>query len=105
MICNHYPFVHNKYYKWPDKHECKANAQQIQQKFLFLNCVALIDGSLNPFTYERQTEDVADYSRCKYGYSLSTLVVCDDTHHITYYVAGWPGSAHDNRVFCNSQMF
>ena len=26
-------------------------------------------------------------------------------HHITYYVAGWPDSAHDNRVFCNSHMF
>ena len=26
----------------------------------------------------------------------STLVVCDDMCYITYYVAGWLGSAHDN---------
>ena len=50
-------------------------------------------------------EDVADYSGCKYGYSLSTLVVCGDIHCITYYAAGWPGSAHNNRVFCNSNMY
>ena len=54
--------------------ECNAIAQQIQQKFMFSNCVGLIDGTLNPFPYKPQMEDAADYSRCKYGYSLSTLV-------------------------------
>ena len=71
----------------------------------FLNCVGLINGTLDEFTYEPQTEDVVDYSGCKYGHSLSALVVCDDMHHITYYVTGWPGSAHDNQVFCNSKTF
>ena len=97
--------LQSKYYHWPVEDECNAFVQQIQQKFLFPNCIGLIDGTLNPFTYEPQMEDVADYSRCKYGYSLSTLVVCDDMHCIMYCVAGWPGSAHDNRVFCNSHMY
>ena len=95
--------LHNKYYKWPDEDEQKTIAQWIQQKFLFPNCVSLIDGTLNPFTYEPQMEDVADYSGHKYGYSLDTLVVCDDMCCITYSVARWLGSAHDNQVFCNSQ--
>ena len=69
------------------------------------NCIGLIDGTLNPFTFKAQMEDVVDYSGHKYGYSLSTLVVCDNMCHIMYYVAGWPGSAHDNRVFCNSHMY
>ena len=88
--------VHNKYNRWPDEDKQKAIAQQIQQKFLSLNCVGLIDGTLNPFTYEPQMEDAADYSGHKYGYSLSTLIVCDDMCHIPYYAAGWPGSVHDN---------
>ena len=67
--------LHNKYNKWPDEDKQKAIAQQIQQKFLSLNCVGLIDGTLNPFTYEQQMEDAADYSGHKYGYSLSTLIV------------------------------
>ena len=41
----------------------------------------------------------------KYGYLLSSLVVCHDMHHTTYYVAGLLGSAHDNQVFHKSQMF
>ena len=77
--------LQNKYYQWPDKDEWKAIAQWIQQKFLFPNCV---DGILNPFTYEPQTEDAGDYSGHKYGYSLSTLIVCDDMPCISYYVAG-----------------
>ena len=72
---------------------------------MFPNFIGLIDGTLNPFTYEPQTEDAVDYSRHKYSYSLSTLVVCNNMHHIMYYVAGWPGSAHDNRVFHNSHMY
>ena len=54
--------LHNKYYKWPDEGEFKAIALWIQQKFLFPNCVGLIDGTLNPFTYEPQTEDASNYS-------------------------------------------
>ena len=62
---------------------CIAIAQWIQQKFLFSNCISLIDGTLNPFTYEPQMEDAVDYSRCKYGYSLSTFVcvtTCTASH-------------------------
>ena len=95
----------SKYCQWPDEDKHNTIAKWIQQKFLFPNCVGLIDGTLNPFTYEPQVEGAADYSGCKYGYSLSTLDVCDNMCYITYYAAGWPGSAHDNRVFCNILMF
>ena len=40
-----------------------------------------------------------DYSGRKYGYSLSTMVICDHRRKIRYYLSGYPGSAHDNRVF------
>ena len=97
--------LQTKYYHWPDENKHNVITQWIQQKFMFPNCIGLIDGTLNPFTCEPQMEDVVDYSRCKYGYSLSTLVVCDNMCCIMYYVAGWPGSAHDNRVFHNSHMY
>jgi hypothetical protein len=31
--------------------------------------------------------------------------MCDDQRIIRYYVSGWPASAHDNRVFRNSDLF
>ena len=32
------------------------------------------------------------------------LVVCDDQGCILYYHVGWPGSVHDNRVWCNCKL-
>ena len=82
--------LQSKYHHWPDKDEHNAIAQWIQQKFTFPNCVGLIDGTLNPFTYKPQMEDAVDYSRCKYGYLLSTLVVCDDMlHHVLCCWLAW----------------
>jgi DDE superfamily endonuclease len=52
-----------------------------------------------------ESKDAPDYSGCKLGYSISTLVVCDDQRKIRYYLGGWPGSTHDNRVFRNSVLY
>ena len=32
------------------------------------------------------------------------MVVCDDRRLIRYYLAGWPSSCHDNRIFRNSRV-
>ncbi|KAL7562435.1 hypothetical protein ACA910_020577 [Epithemia clementina (nom. ined.)] len=65
----------------------------------------MCDGSLNPLAFTPETEDHADYNGRKFGYSISTLIVNDDKRNIIYYLAGWPGSAHDNRIFKNSALF
>lgn len=33
------------------------------------------------------------------------MIICDDKARVIYYNAGWPGSAHDNRVWRNCQIF
>ena len=93
------------YYKWPLTEERKQISKQIMSKFNFPNCVGCLDGTLNPLAYEPQCWDASDHSGRNYGYSLSTLVVSDDMPRITYYLAGWPGSTHNNCIFKNSCLF
>ena len=66
--------------------------------------MGIADGTLFPLAFEPQTEDAPDYSGRKYGYSLSTMVICDHTRRIRHYLAGFPGSAHDNRVYKSTQL-
>jgi hypothetical protein len=51
------------------------------------------------------TNDAGDYHGPKHLYSLSTLIFNDDKRRIRYFLAGWPGCAHDNRVFQSSTLF
>jgi hypothetical protein len=96
--------LRDRYYKWPNSDERAQIAERIRKEYGFPNCCGMADGTLNPLAFEPQTIDAPDYSGRKYGYSLSTLVVNDDRKRIIYYLAGWPGSAHDNRVFRNSKL-
>ena len=71
----------------------------IKKKFDFIHCVGIADGTLFLLDFEPKVVDVPDYSGHKYEYLLSTMVICDHTKSIRHYLAGFPGSAHDNRVF------
>lgn len=97
--------LRDRYYKWPTTDEREQIAERIRKEYGFPNCCGMADGTLSPLAFEPQTVDAPDYSGRKYGYSLSTLIVNDDRKRIIYYLAGWPGSAHDNRIFRNSQLF
>jgi DDE superfamily endonuclease len=79
-------------------------AFQIHQKYGFPHCCGIADGTLFPLAFEPQTEDAPDYSGRKYGYSLTTMVICDHRKRIIQYLAGFPGSAHDNRVFKATEL-
>jgi DDE superfamily endonuclease len=89
---------------WPDETEREIIAKRIQKKYLFPNCVGFIDGTLFPLYSKPQSTDAPDYFGRKHCYSLSVLIVNDDNKIIRYYLSGWPGSAHDNRIFNNSQL-
>jgi hypothetical protein len=84
---------------WPDQNERAKISSEIKEKFDFPHCVGIADGTLFPLACEPETEDAPDYSGRKYGYSLSTMVICDHNRRIRHYLAGFPGSAHDNRIF------
>jgi hypothetical protein len=97
-------FLRDKYVHWPDADERHQIAREIHQLYDFPHCLGIADGTLFPLASEPQTEDAPDYSGRKYGYSLSTMIICDHKRRIRYYLSGYPGSAHDNRVFRGTSL-
>lgn len=89
----------NTYYFWPDATERLKIGKEILKEYGFPHCVGVADGTLFPLAFEPETKDAPDYSGRKYGYSLSTMIICDNKRRIRHYLAGFPGSAHDNRIF------
>lgn len=94
-----------QYIYWPNEEERRKIGLEIHKQYGFPHCVAITDGTIFPLAFEPETEDAPDYSRRKYGYSLTVLIFSDHTRKIEHYVARYPaGSAHDNRVFKASQI-
>ncbi|GMF29908.1 unnamed protein product [Phytophthora fragariaefolia] len=88
---------------WPEGIERRMIAQRMQDKYGFVNCVGITDGTLFPLAAKPRHHGAEDYSR-KASYSVNGLVACDDMARIRNLVVGWPGSTHDNRVWMNSPM-
>jgi DDE superfamily endonuclease len=76
-----------------------------KRKGIFPNCIGFIDGTLFPLAFCPNTKDAPDYSGRKHSYSLSVLIINDDQCMIRYYLSGWPGSSHDNQIWCNSDVY
>ena len=93
-----------EYIRWPNEYEREQIAREIQRLYNFPHCVAIADGTLFPLAFEPHSMDAPDYSGRKYGYSLSTLIICDHKRRIRHYLAGFPGSAHDNRIWKASKL-
>jgi hypothetical protein len=91
--------------RWPDDRERKTIAKRFMKQYDFINCIAVADGTLFPLTYEPESTDAPDYHGRKHQYSLTTMIVCDDQKKIRYYLAGFPGCVHDNRVYKNTELF
>ena len=96
--------LRSEYIQWPNGREREQISTAIKDKFDFPHCVGIADGTLFPLAFEPHTEDAPDYSGRKYGYSLTVMIICDHQRRIGHYLAGYPGSAHDNRVFKATKM-
>jgi hypothetical protein len=92
------------YYTWPGINEREAISTRIERICRLPYCVGFVDGTMNPLATKPRRNDAADYFGRKQRYALSTMVICDDKRMICYYLAGWPGSCHDNRIFRNSKV-
>jgi DDE superfamily endonuclease len=90
---------------WPDAKERKDIAKRMLHQYDWINCVRVVDGTLFPLTYEPRSEDAPDYNGRKFQYSLSTIIVNDDNKRIRHYLAGFPGTAHDNRIYQNRKLY
>ena len=96
--------LRKEHIKWPDELERKELSRRFAQKCNLPNCIAVADGTLFPLTYAPRSTDAPDYHGRKFPYSLSVMVVNDDNRRIRYYLSGFPGSTHDNRVHNNTKL-
>lgn len=88
---------------WPSQIERVEIAARILEDYGFPNCVGIADGTLMPLVF-KPTLNGADYCGRKVPYSLNVLIINDDVSRIRYFIAGWPGTAHDNRIWRNCNM-
>jgi hypothetical protein len=95
--------IHNDVIYWPDEEEHQQMKNHLAPSG-FRHCTGIIDGTLVVLDFKPEHYHECYYS-CKSVYVLNVMVVCDDKKRITFYLAGWPGSTHDNRVFCNSKLY
>lgn len=86
---------------WPDQEEKQEIKLRIKTESNFPSCLGFIDGTL--FVLENKPLlDGEDYFSRKGTYGIAGLIVCDDHKRIRHVYTGWPGCAHDARVFDNS---
>jgi hypothetical protein len=74
----------DEFIKWSDATERLVISEAIQKEFDFPRCVGIANGTLFPLAFEPQTLDAPDYSGRKYGYSLTTMIVCDNKRWIRH---------------------
>jgi hypothetical protein len=91
------------YCAWPDEQERDKIAAEMEARYNLQNCVGVIDGTLFLLAFKPQSSDAGDYCGRK-GDSITNLIVSDHKRWIRYYIAGWPGGSHDNRVKRNCRM-
>ena len=86
--------LRNEFITWTDAIERKEISQRMHHKYSLLNCVGIADGTLFPLIDEPETEDALAYKGRKHIYSMSVMIVNNDSKKIRCH-----GSAHDQRVY------
>ena len=88
---------------WPNKTERKAIKDRIKDQHGFPNCTGYVDGTLIGLGF-KPSRSGEDYFTRKGTYAINAMIVCDDQKRIRHVFAGFPGSAHDQRVFSYSKL-
>jgi len=91
--------MREEFCNWPDAEERKKLARIAFEDCGLPHVVGIANGTLFPLAFEPESIDAPDHSGRDDGYSLTTMIVCDYNKKIRYYLAGFPGCAHDNRVY------
>jgi len=97
--------LRKKYYSWPDEQERKELADQFHREYHLPNALLVVDGTTFRFAIKPLRKDAASYSGRKDGYTLTNLFFSDCKRRIRYYVAGWAGCAHDNRLWTTCKVY
>lgn len=93
--------LEDDYVKWPSDQE-KAEII-LETSHELPHCIGYLDGTEIPLQDKPMEDHVSYYSRKK-QYSIKAQVVGDHKLMIRNYVIGWPGSAHDARMFHQSKL-
>lgn len=94
-----------RYLTWPDVEERQKLAQHFHQTYNIPNAIMVVDGTTFQLLSRPRRTDFSDYSGRKDGYTITNLFFSDYRRRIRYYVTGWPGCAHDNRMWKNCAIY
>ena len=90
--------------RWPIDSEKDIIKSSIEDSHGFLNVIGIMDGT-HIILSSKPSYQGEQYFNRKSQYSISCLLVNDQNCKITHVHAGFPGLAHDSRVFVNSQIW
>jgi hypothetical protein len=97
--------VRAEFITWPDTEELKEIGERIEKKYHVPNFPIMMDGTLLRLAITPEYENSADYHGRKFTYSLTVNILNDDRRQIRAYLAGFPGSTHDNRDLKNMKQY
>jgi DDE superfamily endonuclease len=97
--------LRDQYYTWPDANERATLGKEFLSRYGLPNAIGLVDGTTFRLLFKPKRQDAADYSGRKEGYTITNLFFTDIHRKVRYYVSGWAGCAHDNRMWKNCQLF
>lgn len=91
------------YIKFPQPEEAHRLAQKFYEVAGMPGVLGCVDGTHIPI--RSPGGDNVEMYRCRKGfYSLNVQGICDSDLKFTHVIASWPGSAHDARIFDNSNV-
>ena len=88
--------------KWPTAEEAPLVAAKFEDMAGFPGVLGDIDGT--HIDFQAPSKNQADYNNRKFHHSLNLLAVCLPNRAFSYTFAGFPGSAHDTRVYRCSDL-
>ena len=91
-----------EFIKWPTKEEAIVDEKEFKKYANFPGVIGAIDGC--HIKIKAPSETQMDYLDRTLNHSINLLAVCDSNKKFTFVYAGFPGSAHDNRVYANSGL-
>ncbi|KAL7632701.1 UNVERIFIED_CONTAM: hypothetical protein RMT77_016972 [Armadillidium vulgare] len=94
--------VYKRVIKWPGMSEITKVEEEFRQLGSFPGCIGAIDGC--HIRIRAPEESQKCYLDRTMNHSVNLLAVCDANLKFTYIFAGFPGSAHDQRVLANSPL-
>ncbi|KAI7938586.1 hypothetical protein MJO28_014165 [Puccinia striiformis f. sp. tritici] len=96
--------LEKKHVYWPNAQQRATFTATLAGRTVFDRCIGFVDGTIFPLT-SAPTKHKEDYWMRKMVYAVNSLIVCNWQRRVIYAVHGWCGSAHDQRVYKNSQLY